>query len=108
MEPCVAGGCPLLPSLIPPSLPIPVRADRFVRQVGLGCVQGHTGRLAHGDSERALFEEGAQTGVSDRTKALVAAPVCAVEEVGNWVCRSGPTLLAWEVLEGFLVLPLGQ
>lgn len=92
----------------PPSLPIPVRADRFVRQVGLGCVQGHTGSLAHGDSEGALFEEGAQTGVGDRTKALVAAPVCVVEEVGNWVCRSGPTLLAWEVLEGFLVLPLGQ
>lgn len=78
------GRCPLLPSLIP-SLPIPFRAGRFVRQVGLGCVQGG---LEHGDSEGALFEQGTQAGVSDRTKALVATPVCMVEEVRNLVCWS--------------------
>lgn len=77
--------------------------------MGLGCVLGHTGSLVHGDSEGALFEEGAQAGVGDRTKALVAAPVCAVEEVGKLglserthaACRGG-------VWEGFRVLPPGQ
>lgn len=66
LSPCV---------LTDPLLVYPIRADRFVREMDLGHVWGHTGSLAHGDSEGALFEEGTQTGVSDRTRALVAAPV---------------------------------
>lgn len=50
-----------------PFLSVPFRADRFVRELGLGSGQGHMGSLAHGDSEVALCEEGAQAGVNDRT-----------------------------------------
>lgn len=51
------------------------------------------GSLACGDSEGALFEEGAQTGVGDRTKALVAAPVCAVRKWGIGSVGADPRCL---------------
>lgn len=52
--PVLLGRCPLLPSLLP-ALSVRFGADRLVREMGLGCVQGHVGSLAHGEAEGVLF-----------------------------------------------------
>lgn len=90
----------LSPSVLTdPLLVYPFRADRSVREMGPGHVQEHMGILAHGDSEGALFEEGTQTGGSDRTRASVAASL--VGDVGGLAELEVTQMRAWgEVCKG--------
>lgn len=64
------------------------------------------GSLAHGDSEGALFEEGAQAGVSD--KGLGGYPHMHGRGSGDFGLSVLTHACLGDVCEGFLVLTLGQ